>query len=149
MTDSVVKLVKKTKYPGMKILTFAFNETEKSEYLPYTYDKNCVVYTGTHDNETVLGWYKNMSRKDRAVAKRYLGINSAKQVCDRMIRECLSSVADTAVIPMQDYLELDNTARMNVPSTLGTNWKWRMKKEALTKELAAHMRSMASVYGRM
>ena len=149
LTDSVVKLVKKTKYPGMKILTFAFNETEKSEYLPYTYDKNCVVYTGTHDNETVLGWYKNMSRKDRAVAKRYLGINSAKQVCDRMIRECLSSVADTAVIPMQDYLELDNTARMNVPSTLGTNWKWRMKKEALTKELAAHMRSMASVYGRM
>ena len=133
----------------MKILTFAFNETEKSEYLPYTYDKNCVVYTGTHDNETVLGWYKNMKRKDRAVAKRYLGITSSKQVCDRMIRECLSSVADTAVIPMQDYLELDNSARMNVPSTLGTNWKWRMKKDALTTELAARMRSMASVYGRM
>lgn len=149
LTDSVVKLVKKTKYPGMKILTFAFNETEKSEYLPYTYDKNCVVYTGTHDNETVLGWYKNMKRKDRAVAKRYLGITSSKQVCDRMIRECLSSVADTAVIPMQDYLELDNSARMNVPSTLGTNWKWRMKKDALTTELAARMRSMASVYGRM
>ena len=149
LTDSVIKLVKKTKYPGMKILEFAFDSREESDYLPYNYDRNCVVYTGTHDNDTVIGWYNTMQRKDKSFARRYLGIKSPKEVCDRMIRAALGSVADTAIIPMQDYLELGGEARMNVPSTLGTNWKWRMKKDAMTDELALHMYKYAKMFGRL
>lgn len=149
LTPSVIKLVKKTRYPGMKILQFAFDSREESDYLPHNYPTNCVVYTGTHDNDTTLGWYRSLNRRDKAFAKRYLNIKSDKDVQWVFIRSALSSVADTAVIPMQDYLGLGAEARMNVPSTLGTNWKWRMKKGACTPELAKQIREVVKLYGRL
>ncbi len=149
LTDRVVKLVKKTGYPGMKILQFAFDAWQDSEYLPYHYDRNCVVYTGTHDNDTTLGWIKQMPAKDVRFAMQYLQVDSRKELLWGMIRAAVASCADTAIIPIQDYLELGSEARINVPSTLGTNWKWRMDEDALTRELARKIRKLMKVYGRL
>ena len=149
LTPSVIKLVKKTGYPGMKVLQFAFDSREESDYLPHNYTQNCVVYTGTHDNDTTIGWYDTFNRKDKSFAKKYLDIRSNKDIHWIFIRAALSSVADTAVIPMQDYLGLGGEARMNEPSTLGKNWKWRMQAGACTDELAANIRSMIKLYGRL
>lgn len=148
LTPSVLRLVKKTGYPGMKVLQFAFDSREESDYLPYNYPNNCVAYTGTHDNDTVNGWVAAMSRKDLAFAKRYLGIKRNAAVCDSLIRAALGSVADTAVIPIQDYLELGSKARINTPSTLGGNWEWRMERGACSGELSKHMLELARIYGR-
>lgn len=148
MTDSVRKLVKKTGFPNMKILQFAFESSGESEYLPFRYDKNCVVYTGTHDNDTTLGWLSQMPKKDKKFARKYLHCQKGDDLCREVIRAGVSSVADTVIIPIQDWLELDNEARINVPSTLGQNWKWRLLKGELTEELAGDMRKMAKLYGR-
>ena len=149
LTPSVIKLVKKTGYPGMKILQFAFDSREESDYLPHNYTPNSVVYTGTHDNDTTLGWLSSMNRRDRGFAKRYLGIRSSKDIQWEFIRAALSSVSDTAIIPMQDYLGLGSEARINTPSTLGDNWKWRMVKGQLDDELAEKIRKMCKMYGRV
>lgn len=148
LTPSVLKLVKKTGYPGMKILQFAFDSREESDYLPHNYPNNCVVYTGTHDNDTVNGWIPSMSRKDLAFAKKYLNVKRTSEICESLIRTALGCVADTAVIPMQDYLGLGSEARINTPSTLGGNWEWRMDRDACTEELSKHMLELARVYGR-
>lgn len=148
LTPSVIKLVKKTGFPGMKILQFAFDSREESDYLPHNYPNNCVVYTGTHDNDTTMGWYHTINRKDKAFARRYLDIRSNKDVHLVFVRSCLASVADTAIIPIQDYLGLGSEARINTPSTLGTNWKWRLKAGALTDELAEQIRKLSKLYGR-
>ena len=149
LTPSVIRLVKKTGYPGMKILQFAFDAGNDSEYLPHNYDKNCVVYTGTHDNDTTVGFLQNMPEKDKKFAKKYLGHKNDKKLCFEIIRAALSSCADTAIIPMQDYLELDSSARINTPSTLGCNWKWRMDKNALDPKLAKKIYKMAKLYARV
>lgn len=149
LTPSVLKLVKKTGYPGMKVLHFAFDDSEDSAYLTHKYNSNAVVYTGTHDNDTTVGWYNTLNRKDKAFAKRYLNIKSTKEIHWDFIRAALSSVADTAVIPMQDYLGLGAEARINIPSTLGNNWKWRLKKGQLNANLAKRIREMAKLYGRL
>lgn len=148
MTNSVRRLVKRTGFPSMKVLLFAFGAWEDSEYLPCHYDKNCVVYTGTHDNETVAGFVENMSRRDVKFAKKYLNCKE-KQLPREMIRAAAASVADTTIIPIQDWLELDNSARINLPSTLGNNWKWRLDPDALDDKLAKEMYKMARVYGRV
>lgn len=148
LTPSVLELVRKTGYPGMKILQFAFDSREESDYLPHNYPNNCVVYTGTHDNDTVNGWIPAMSRQDLAFAKKYIGIKHKSDICKNLVRMALASVADTAIIPIQDYLELGSEARINTPSTLGNNWKWRVLAEACTKELAMHMNDLAHTYGR-
>ncbi len=148
LTPSVLKLVKKTGYPGMKILQFAFDSREESDYLPHNYTNNSVVYTGTHDNDTTLGWYHSLNKHDKAFAKRYLNIKSGKEVHWEFIRAALASVSDTAIIPMQDYLGLGAEARINIPSTLGNNWKWRMSDGQLTEELAEKIRKMTILYGR-
>lgn len=149
LTPSVLKLVKKTGYPGMKILQFAFDSREESDYLPHNYTSNSVVYTGTHDNDTILGWLDAIGRKDRSFAKRYLNIKSNKDIEWEFIRAALSCVSDTAIIPMQDYLGLGSEARINIPSTLGNNWKWRMVKGSLTEELAEKIYKMGKMYGRI
>lgn len=148
LTPSVIKLVKKTGYPGMKILQFAFDSREESDYLPHNYTQNSVVYTGTHDNDTTLGWLDTMKRKDRSFAKRYLDIRSNKDIHWAFIRAALASVSDTAIIPMQDYLGLGSEARINTPSTLGDNWKWRMTAGQLSDELAEKIYKMNKMYGR-
>ena len=149
LTDTVIKLVKKTGYPGMKILQFAFDSREESDYLPHNYTANSIVYTGTHDNDTTVGWYDTLNRKDKAFAKKYLNIRSNKDVHWAFIRAALASVSDTCIIPMQDYLGLGTEARINMPSTLGTNWKWRMLPGQFTEELAEQMKDMARLYGRV
>lgn len=150
LTDSVIKLVKRTGYPGMKILQFAFDSREESDYLPHNYTQNCVVYTGTHDNDTTLGWYNTLAEGDKDFANRYMQLaGEEKEVEWEFIRAAIASVADTAIIPMQDYLGLDERARINIPSTLGINWKWRMKKNACTQELAKRIYTMCKLYGRV
>ncbi len=149
MTDSVLEMVKATGYPGMRILQFAFNDWQDNSYLPHNYIPNCVVYTGTHDNETTLGWLKNLKEEDLAFVKAYVGQESDVDTSWGLIRAALSSVAETAIIPMQDYLELGNEARINFPSTFGENWKWRMDKDALSEELAEKIHRMAQIYARL
>lgn len=149
LTPSVIKLVKKTGYPGMKILQFAFDSREESDYLPHNYSTNSVVYTGTHDNDTTMGWYQTANRNDRSFAKRYLNIRSNKDMVWNFIRAAVSSVSDTAIIPVQDYLALGSEARINIPSTLGNNWKWRMVKGQLNRELADKIYKMCKLYGRV
>lgn len=156
LTPSVLKLLEDTGFPGMKVLEFAFNAGEESSYLPYLYQKNCVVYTGTHDNDTVVGWYEALSPEDRKFVNDYMGISdldeknplSTKEIAWNVIRLALASTADLAVIPMQDYLGLNFEARINTPSTLGGNWTWRMKKDAFTPEIRERCRQMNRLYGR-
>lgn len=153
ITDSVRSLVAKTGWPNMKVLEFAFDSRDDagpSDYIPYVYEKNCVVYTGTHDNETLLGWLEHISTDDRKMVEAYLDEKGAdeERLVRSMITLALSSVADRCVIPMQDYLCLGNEARMNEPSTLGKNWKWRMTSDQMTKKLAKEIYGLSEIYGR-
>ena len=148
LTDSVIELVKKCGYPGMKILQFAFDSKEESDYLPHNYGHNSVVYTGTHDNDTIAGWYKTLCKKDKTFAKEYLNISSEEEIEWVFIRAALASVSDIAVIPMQDYLGLGSKARINIPSTLGINWKWRMGQKDCNKNLAVRIKKLCKMYGR-
>ena len=150
LTPQVKSLLKASGYPGMKVLQFAFDSREPGDYAPYTYSRNCAVYTGTHDNPTMRGWFKSAPREDVAFAMDFLGAKTAAEAADASIRCALSCVANTAVIPMQDYLGLDDRARMNTPSTLGGgNWRWRMPQSAASPELAGRIRRLAQVCGRL
>ena len=150
LTPAVHKLLRESRFPGMKVLEFAFDETEDSEYLPHKYKENCVVYTGTHDNDTAAGWFASLGRHDRRFVREYLGRRErgSKDIHWDLIRLALSSTAKLAVIPMQDYLGLGSEARINVPSTLGQNWRWRLLPGEVTEELLEKCRRMAQVYGR-
>ncbi len=150
LTPSVLKLVDKTGYPGMKVLEFAFDDSEDSNYLPHKYQENCVVYTGTHDNMTLQAWYRDLDEDTKKFAVRYLGNERTPQgeIHWDYIRLALQSKADLAIIPVQDYLGLGDWARINEPSTLGKNWRWRMEAGDLTEELIARCRDMAQLYGR-
>ena len=151
LTDSVRDLVKQTGYPGMKVLHFAFDSSPHSEYLPHMIGHNSVIYTGTHDNETSRGWYLRNCEEDKRTAKYfddYTGNDFVDTAAMAMIRLAMSSVADTCIIMMQDYLNLGNEARINKPSTLGNNWGWRMDKDALDPLLAEEIANITYVYGR-
>ena len=149
LTAEVKALLKASGYPGMKILQFAFDSRESSDYMPHTYERNCVVYTGTHDNPTSKGWFKSARPEDTGLALDYFGIKNDKEGNWAFIRSALASVANTAVIPMQDYLGLDDRARMNTPSTLGgANWRWRMLPGAAAPELAEKIQRLTSTFGR-
>lgn len=151
MTESVRKLVSDSGFPNMKVLEFAFDSREGADYLPYNYDKNCVVYTGTHDNETICQWFETISADDRAFACRYLDYDKETDcpVHWAFIRLAQMSVAETCIIPIQDYLGLGEEARTNQPSTLGKNWKWRVRQEQLTDELAEQIRRITETAGRL
>lgn len=150
LTPSVLKLVKDTGFPGMKVLEFAFDSREESDYLPHNYTQNCVVYTGTHDNNTIRGWYEDLSTEDRQLSIDYMnnGNTLREEIHWDFIRLALASVARLAVIPVQDYLGLGVPARINEPSTLGKNWRWRMLSGEITEELAEKCRKIARLYGR-
>lgn len=151
LTDSVRQLLVDSGYPGMKVLQFAFDSREPSNYLPHTYPRNCVVYTGTHDNTTTRGWYHEIRPDCRAFAKEYMHVDALDEdsLSWNFITLAMSSVADLCVIPMQDYLCLDEKARINTPSTLGGNWTWRMDREAFTSQLAQQIHRMTEIYGRL
>ena len=153
ITDSVRQLVKDSNFPNMKVLEFAFDARdsyEPCEYLPFTYYNNCVVYTGTHDNETLLGWLKHVNDYTLGYIKDYIGreIPVGQEMVDEIIRLAHSSVADLCIIPLQDYLGLGNEARINTPSTLGDNWKWRVTKDKLTDKVVDKIRKYTNVYRR-
>lgn len=150
LTESVFQLLKDSGYPGMKVLQFAFDPSEDSDYLTYKYQRNCVVYTGTHDNDTTAGWFEKLSDGDKNVALRYMNsfyTPKEEQHWD-LIALAMRSTADTCIIPVQDFLGLGSEARINMPSTLGDNWKWRMTKGAFSEELKEKIRRMTKLYGR-
>ena len=151
LTESVIEMVKESGYPGMKVLQFAFDSREESDYLPHNYERNCVVYTGTHDNDTILGWYYVMSEEDREFSKEYMG--NAKSTDEELpwdfIRMSMESVANLAVTPMQEFLGLGTEARINYPSTLGNNWKWRLLPGQFTQEMAKRIHRLTQITARI
>ena len=148
LTEGVIKMVEKTGYPGMKILQFGFDPSAGSEHVPHLYERNFVVYTGTHDNDTILHWSLNCDKKTAKYAMKYTGVSRRKDLPDALIRECYASCADTCIIPLQDFLGLDNEARINTPSTLGDNWKWRSAYSDWTIKLSKRMNKLVRIYGR-
>ena len=133
----------------MKVLEFAFDPDGKSDYLPHNYkNSNNVCYTGTHDNDTIVGWVKSASRKELKFCRDYLGVKRNKDIPWGMIRLAWASVSDIAIAQMQDFLELGSDARMNVPSTLGGNWQWRCNKSSITDELAEKIAGVTVLYDR-
>lgn len=149
LTDGVRQLLRDSGYPGMKVLEFAFDSRENSDYLPHNYGKHCVVYTGTHDNSTIMGWMASANPEDIAYATEYLRLNAKEGFNWGMMRGAWSSVGDLAVVQMQDILGLDDSARMNIPSTVGENWRWRMPPRALTARLAKRLRHQMEIYRRL
>lgn len=150
LTPSVLDLLSETGFPGMKVLEFAFDANGESIYLPHNYSKNCVVYTGTHDNQTLRSWYEDLSEADRNFSRRYLNNynTSGDEIHWDFIRLALASVANLAVIPVQDYLGTGRNGRINEPSTLGNNWKWRLKPGEIAEDLVLKCRELALLYGR-
>ncbi len=149
LTDDVIKLLKDTGYPGMKVLQFAFDKGDGTNpYMPHNYGTNYVVYTGTHDNETTLGWLQNTSDWIRTNTFAYLGISDQEGWAWGVIRGAHSSVADLSIIQMQDFLEFGNDCRMNTPSTIGGNWEWRIRPETLTDDLNYRIKEMNYRFGR-
>ena len=148
LTPEVHQLLKDSGLPGMKVLEFAFDSREPSNYLPHTYERNCVCYAGTHDNPPILLWKDDADAADIDMAVRYLGLNEAEGFHWGVLRGGMSSVADLFVAQMQDYLGLGAGARMNVPGILGGNWQWRMKPGQLDDALAKKLADMARIYGR-
>ena len=150
MTDSVRQLVQESGFPGMKVLQFAFDSREESDYLPHNYDKNCVVYTGTHDNNTIQGWYDSLDKEDKELSQRYMNNASTprNELHYDFIRLAMASVADLCIIPIQEYLGLGQEARINLPSSLGENWKWRLKKDEITDNVISRILELSKLYGR-
>ena len=154
VTDSVRRLVQESGFPGMKVLEFAFDSRDSgcaNDYLPHNYPENSVAYTGTHDNETLAGWWKSITPEEQKMARNYLCDQYTPQskLGKCFISLILRSRAALCVIPMQDYMGLDNRSRINKPSTVGTNWKWRLTEADLTGELKAEIYGMTLRYGRM
>ncbi|MBE5803136.1 MAG: 4-alpha-glucanotransferase [Clostridiales bacterium] len=148
LSDRVYKLLDYVKYPGMKVLTFAFGGDDKNPHLPANYPENCVAYTGTHDNDTVLGWAMTQDENTLSHARRVLNFTDPADAPEAAIRAVLGSRAKTAMIPMQDVLHLDGRARMNLPGTIGGNWLWRMLPGAASPETARQLRKLNQQYQR-
>ena len=150
MTPSVKKLLRDSGYPGMKILEFAFDSRDaESDYLPHRYPTHCVVYTGTHDNDTIQGWMASAPKKDVSFAKAYLRLSKREGYHWGMMRSAWASPADLAVMQFQDLLGLGSEARMNIPSTLGNNWKWRTLPGTFDEKLARRLYRETRVYQRL
>lgn len=150
ITESTRNLLKKTQYPGMKVLEFAFDSREESDYLPHNYERNCVVYTGTHDNDTIKGWFDSISAEDRDYLLRYLNISEcqSENIHWYLIRLAMQSVADICIIPIQDYLGLGSEGRINIPSTVSGNWRWRLLEGEFTDKLIKKIKEITLLYGR-
>ena len=146
ITDSVIKLKDDLNFPGMKVLQFAFDGNPNNPYLPQNYEENSVAYTGTHDNDTLLGWYSKLNFEENSYVLNSLNIKDKIDKCEiinDIVQIMLQSKAPLVIIPLQDYMCLDSATRINTPSTLGGNWIWRLKKHMLTKELSNKISSMS------
>ncbi len=150
ITPGVEKLLADTGFPGMKVLQFAFFEGDGNPYLPFCYEKNFVVYTGTHDNNTTRGWFDEISAEDRGRVRRYIGSNVTRtSVSADLMRLAWASTANTAIAPLQDVLNLGGEARMNLPASIRNNWKWRYKHEMITQERIEWLRELTFTYQRV
>ncbi len=149
LTPAVRRLLRDTGFPGMKVLQFAFGAGEESDYLPHKLERHCVVYTGTHDNDTVAGWTQSADPTEVAKARRYLHIDDREGFHWGMIRAALMSVADTAILVMPDFMGLGSEARINTPSTVGENWQWRIGTGCINDWLAQIIRENVELYGRL
>ena len=154
VTDSVRKLVKDSGFYSMKILEFAFDKRDSgtaSDYLPHNYNKNSVAYTGTHDNQTISAWFKSITEDERTLAREYLCDNYTPDelIYKSFISLIMKSKSKLCIVPMWDWLGLDDTARINTPSTIGTNWTWRLKHNDLSQSLQTEMLFKTKLYGRI
>ena len=150
LTEDVLALVKESGFPGMKVLEFAFDPSEESAYLPHRYPRNCVCYTGTHDNATLPQWCQESDRAVTDYARTYLHLSQQDDLAQSLLRRGLASKADLFLAQMQDYLGLGGDARMNEPGTLKPkNWRWRVTSEQLTPTLAHTLRTLAEEAGRL
>lgn len=149
-TESVKKLLKDTGFPGMKILQFGFDERDQSsmDHRPHVYPANCVAYTGTHDNDTLCGWLEHAAKDNVEFAKEYLRLHDPDNYHWEMIQALFATTADTVIVQAQDLLGLGSDCRMNTPSTLGGNWRWRVKDGALNDELAGRLWRITRLYER-
>lgn len=145
---AVRRLLKQSGYPGMKVLAFAFDGGPDNDHLPHHHKENYVVYGGTHDNETIAGYFSRKHPHALRYAKDYYNVRTAKELPWAMVRSCYASVCDTAVVQMQDLLGLDNRARMNFPSTIGGNWQWRLLPGQADDSLAQRLKALGQTYGR-
>ena len=151
LTESVLQMLSDSGFPGMKVVQFAFDPNGGSAYLPHNYPENSVVYTGTHDNDTTRGWYHSTDKATRDFAKEYMNAQRLDEddLAWDFIRLAMSSKANLCVTPMQDLLNLDGKARINVPSTLGGNWTWRMEKGQFDEETVKRLKRMTWLYERL
>lgn len=154
MTDSVRQLVRDSGFPNMKVLEFAFDSRDtgsRNDYLPHNYNENCVAYTGTHDNQTITAWFQTITDEERSMAREYLcdSFTPDEDIHRAFISLIMRSRAKLCVIPMQDWLGLDDRSRINVPSTVGTNWKWRLLPTDLSDTLQEEICKTTQIYGRM
>ena len=150
VTDEVNELLQETGFPGMKILQFAFTSGYDNRHLPHNYEENCVLYGGTHDNQTLFGYFSECNESELNFACNYLNLEnkSPAAISEEIIRAGLESVADIAIFSIQDYLGLDDRARINTPSVLEGNWRWRVSEKFLTQELSDKIRELCVKYGR-
>jgi 4-alpha-glucanotransferase len=151
VTAEVSGFMQRNNFPGMKVLLFAFGEgIANNPYAPHNHVENCLVYTGTHDNDTVRGWFKKEG--DKATRERlqaYLGLEITEHnIAGQFIRLAMMSVAKTAIMPVQDLLNLDATARMNTPGTASSNWAWRLAPGLLDSSIARNLASVTEMFGR-
>ena len=147
ITPKVTKLRESVNLPGMKILQFAFDDSENNAYLPHNFEKNCVVYTGTHDNDTTIGWYKSTTGESKDYFRRYMNTDGSSPEWD-LIRLAQASSANTAIYPLQDVLSLDETARMNTPGVKADNWQWRYTASMLKEEYAQRLCYLSKLFRR-
>jgi 4-alpha-glucanotransferase len=148
ITPEVEALRDRYEFPGMKILQFAFGAGPGDPFLPFNYDRNCVVYTGTHDNDTTVGWFNQLSNYEREEVLRYLGCIDPQGIHWSLIRMGWMSIANMAIVPYQDLLGLDTDARMNFPGKPEGNWGWRYRSEALNREVGDRLKTMTYISGR-
>ena len=149
LTEDVLQMLRESGLPGMKVLEFAFDSREPSEYLPHTYPTNSVCYTGTHDNMTMRQWFETATAEAVEYAKEYMALTEAEGLVWGTIRTAFSSVSNMCVVQMQDYLNLGGEARMNFPGTMtDCNWTWRAQDGVFTAELAKRIKALTKLYGR-
>ena len=148
MTDEVRAMLKKCAFPGMKVVQFGFDGTADNAYLPDNYPENSIVYTGTHDNDTILGWTETGSPNEVKNAMKYLKVEEKADVREAMMKAALNSKSFVCVLTMQDLIGLGHEARMNTPSTVGDNWKWRATEKQITKKIATWLKKATEEAGR-
>ena len=150
VTEEVKALLTESRFPGMKIVQFGFDSRDSSsnDHIPHNYTSHSIVYTGTHDNHTVRGWYQTISRDEQKMVRDYLGVAEDKDVYRAMVRCAMASVCNVCIIPVQDWLELDDSARINIPGTFGNNWCWRLGGMESLKSIATDIKNMTEAYGR-